>query len=872
MESDSESGIAHFVEHMAFNGSRNIPKDQLLPLMQRHGIRIGPDAGAITLPNKTEYTLNLPANDKESIDTGLMIAREFSGNLLFEPESVERERAVILNEARLRDTPLMIAQVEWLRAAFPGQKFGTHGDPIGLQETVSSIKPDALQRFYNAFYRPEQTTLVVVGDVDPDQIEAAIKAQFNDWRATGRASSPTFTQYASKGLTTYTRAAPGLPDTLSATWLKPFQAAPRTRRMSDEALVDFILVAALNSRLQHLAQQPDSAFAGAMVATQSLPYTAEVVQLNVLPKPDKAAAALKQALTTVRQFQAGVSHDEITPVLARLDGFFQQQAGGAKARDNEAIVNNLISNLDANSVFTSPEQDLASYRRIAQDLTPDRINARIKVLFDGDGPLLSHTAEKLGDLDASAMKTIFKTVSGASMQTYATETTKIWPYSDFGTPQAPVSQLTFREPAFTRYVFANGLKVNVMPTRFKDNQVLVSVNFKGGLKSLSPETDAVALTNMYAAMGGFFAGGLGKLDVEQLQRVLAGKTLALTFNIGEDATVLTGATTRADLSMQLELLMAFAADPAHRPMFFEQFRTALPAIYTQLYGAPQPVLQSYLPGVAHENDKRFAFPSMQEAGSVSLDQMKALMRAAVTDKPLEITIVGDIDPASTIAMVSRTFATLPKMPAEAAPAPGGEHTAFPAQARHVVMTHKGRGDQAASLLAWPVPGELAETQTSRTLEILTEILTQRAFATIRQSLGQAYDAGAVRQQSWAFKDFGFIAVQGSVAAGNDAPFVDAVTGIVEDLKTRPVSQDELDRARKPLLERWKNDRLGNQQWVYIIPSLADDQAKAAADTRWRDEIQKVTPAMLSDAAKTYFVSARRLHVEVLPEAAAGKSQ
>ncbi len=870
VETDAERGLAHFVEHMAFNGSKNIAKDDLLPLMQRHGIKLGPDAGAYTLPNKTEYVLDLPVNDAESVDTALMIAREIAGNLLFQPDAVARERPVILGEERLRETPQVLAQTDWLKAAFPGQMFATRGNAIGLSDVIKGATPAELEDFYHANYRPERATLVVVGDIDPDRIEAEIKAKFSDWQAVGPVRAANFGRYAPKGLKTCVFAGPSIADTLSATWFQPFDPRVQTRQKLDEDTEDLILVKALNLRLAHQSQQPDAAFTVALANQQNIYQTAKVVQISVLPKPGQDKAALSQALATLRQFEAlGVTQAEMAPVLTQLDGFFKQQVTAGKTRDNEAIVTNFIENLDANSVFTSPEQDLADYDRLARTLTPEVLNRRLKILFAGDGPLLAHTAEDLSGVDGPALETLYKTASTGLPQPYAVEAVKTWPYTRFGTPKPPVSHEDFPQIGVSRYVFANGLKVNLMPTRFKDDQVLVNVNFLGGLETFSPQTQApIAFANLYAAAGGVFNGGLGKLDIEQVQASLAGKTLSLTYNILEDGATLGGTTTRSDLATQLQMMMAYVSDPAYRPAFFNQLHGVLPAIYTQLNSAPQNVLQSRLSGLVHDHDNRFAFPTFEQANAISLDQVKSVLQASMSGKPVEITIVGDFDPAATLDVISSTFATLPDMPARPVMAPGGTQTAFPAHGGDVTLTHKGRPDQSISLLAWPVPGELANSQTSRGLEILTEILNQRAFETVRQKLGQAYDAAAARQQSWIFRDFGFISVSGSIATGNDQAFVDAVGGLVEDLKAHPVTQDELDRARRPLLDRWQNDQKSNQHWASAIPSTVDGKSKAQDEIKRRDELLKVTPEMVQTLAQTYFLPSRMLHVAVLPEAAA----
>jgi len=866
MESDRERGLAHFIEHMAFNGSLNIKTDDLLPLLQRHGIKLGPDAEAFTLPNKTEYMLDLPKNDADTIDTALFVLREFASNLTFAPSAVERERSVVLGEERLRETPPVIAQTHWLEAAFPGQKFAPHGNPIGLPEIIKTATPDTLRGYYDAFYRPELATLVVVGDIDPNTMEARIKTKFGDWQARGPARTVNFGVYQSKGEKTFIETAKSLPDTMTVTWFRPFDPAARTRKISDDDLTDSLLISALNLRLQHETQQPASALAAANVSQQSIYQTARIFQLGVIPKSGQDEAALVQALTLVHQMaDKGVSLDEVAPVLAQLDAYFTQSDAGAKTRENNAIVQNIISNIDGNSAFTSPAQDLAYYKRFKADLTQAALNTRLKLLFDSDGPLLSHTAEDLTGLDTAALSASYKSVMAAQTSSYTVEAIKAWPYTDFGATQTPVSQKTDAVLGYTQYTFANGVKLNLLPTELKDNQIFVQIAFKGGFEEIAPNTRApIMFTGIYASMGGYFGGGLGKLDMQELQKTLAGKTVGISYNLADDRAILGGSTTKADFATQMQLLMAYTTDAAYRPAFFGQVHGMLPAVYTQLSGSPQAVLQTRFGALTHVNDNRYAFPSLDQAQTVTLNQIKEVIQSSIQSRPVEITIVGDIDAKTAVDQVGATFANLSGLTPPQLVV-GADTAIFPVRDLVQTLYHKGRTDQSVSLIAWPVPDATSDTKRSRALQILAEIINHRAFQSVREKLGQAYDANASVSQSFDFKDYGYLQVAGSVATGQDTAFTQAVAAIVDDLKAHPVPQDELDRARKPIIERAQNSRKENGYWLNAITVAADDTKRT---TYFGDEItdlNAVTATTIQELANRYLGFDKALHINVLPE-------
>ncbi len=868
MESDQERGLAHFIEHMAFNGTTHIKTDDLIPMLQRHGIKLGPDAEAYTLPNKTEFMLDLPKNDADSVDTALFVLREFAGNLTFEPAAVERERAVVLGEERLRETPATITQTHWLEAAFPGQKFATRGNPIGLPDIIRTATPDTLRGYYNAFYRPELATLVVVGDIDPDAIEAKIKAKFGDWTASGTARPVDFGAYRTKGETTFVETAKSLPDTLSVTWFRPFDPAAETHRIEDDNITDALLLSALNVRLQHQAQQPDCAFATASVGQQSIYQTAKIFQLSVVPKPGQDKAAMAQALAMVHQFSAkGVPIDEVAPVLAGLDTFFANNDAGAKTRNTSSIAQSIVSNIDGNEVFTSPAQDLADYHRFKAALTQDKLDARLKALALADGPLLSHTAEDLAGLDAPALQAVYTSAMAGQTSAYAAEATKAWPYTDFGPAQKPVSEKADAAFGDTQYVFANGVRLNVLPTKLKDNQIMVRVGFAGGFKTIAPTTTApITFTGIYAGLGGYFGGALGKLDVQALQKTLAGKAVGISYGLAGDRASLAGETTPADLATEMQLLMAYTTDAAYRPAVFNQVHGILPAIYTQLGGSPQGVLQTHIESLTHVNDNRYVFPTLDQAQAVTLDQIKAVIQTSIQNRPVEITIVGDIDPKAAVAEVGATFGTLAGL-TPPVPAAGGDTVVFPTHDLDQTLYHKGRADQSISLLSWPVPDAASDAKRSRGLQILAEIINERAFATVREKLGQAYDANASVAQSFDFKNYGFLQVSGSVATGQDLAFTQAVAAIIDDLKAHPVSQDELDRARKPVVDRAQTSRKDNGYWLNAIATTEGDARRVAYFTGEDADLAAVTPAMIQDLAKTYLVPGKALHIKVVPEAA-----
>jgi zinc protease len=871
MEDENQRGLAHFLEHMAFNGSKNIAMDELIPLMQRHGLKLGPDAGAFTTYNKTEYTFDLPTTDDETVDTALMILREIAGNLLIAPDAVERERAVVLGEERLRDSPMVHARRTMFAAEFPDQKLGTRIMTIGLPDVIRSAPPQRIADFYHAFYRPELATLVVVGDIDPAAIAGKIKARFSDWKPIGSAKPVDFGRRKPTGLDAAAYSEKTLPDEIIVTWVKPYEPGPDTRASNTRDVMDGMILGAFNQRLNRLAQEPASSFVGAQLSRLKLYRSADTLMLAFVPKPGKDKQAYAQVLSALRQLlQYGLNADELDTVLSNWSARFRNAVKGEKTRNNEAITRGLISCLDDNAVFTSPEQDLAFFEAVKPQLTLEALNTRLKVLIAGDGPVLFHQGEDVTGLGQNELKAGLAQAMSQPVAPYDPVATKPWPYTDFGPARAPVSHVENKTFGFTQYVYANGLKLNIKSTKFKDDQILVQVRFGGGLESLPPNTEApVSATEIFARMGGLVNGGLGKLTYEELKKTLAGRTVSLNYDLAEQAAHLSGAVTKADFALEMQFLMAFTTDAAWRPEFYTRLKSALPTLYASISSNPAGVAGSQWPSITHDQDRRFLFPTLEQANAVPFEAIRDVISGSLKNAPVEITLVGDIDDQTALAAVNATFATLPKLPSSPRIARGGDSVHFPAVPKTVALTHKGRADQALSLIAWPVPDYLSDTRQSNGLTLLREILSKRMFDQIREKLGQAYDPNAAVAQSMVFKGYGAFEARASVPAGQDAAFVTALDAIITDLQTNPVSADELERARKPILEHFDNSQKENHHWLAVVAHGLDEPARLAAEQNFKAGIAAVTPADILALAKRYLGKDRALHVMVEPEAPAG---
>ncbi|WP_189488693.1 M16 family metallopeptidase [Asticcacaulis endophyticus] len=864
METDAQQGLAHFLEHMAFNGSKNVPEGEMVKILERHGLKFGPDTNAYTSFDETVYMLDLPKVDPEIVDTALMLMRETASNLLLDPKAIEAERGVIFGEERARASPGMRAYIAYAKAAFAGQPYPERL-PIGQVEVIKTAPAQAFVDFYNDFYRPEYATLVIVGDINPDEIEAKIKAKFGDWQGKPQTKNAltNFGTYAKKGQRVHAYAEPGLPDSLSVSWFKPFDGSVETEASDYDDTLDNIIGAIVNLRLERQSKAPETQFAAASFGNGSVNKTAETYSLSISPKPGQDKAALEQALMTLRQFQAyGVSQTELDRVLTEFATGLDAAAKGEKTRNTGAIAGQIIGTLGDNEVLTSPTQNLAFFNKIKSRLTLEAINARIKALDLGDGPLIARQGSDAAKFDQAAIQATYQTLMAQAVVEPLAIDKKPWPYEQFGTPSKVIKTETLADLGVTQVTYANGLKVNIKPTTFKDNEVLVTIRFAGGLQTIAPGASAPIFE---ASSAGVFEGGLGKLEAEEIKETLAGKIYGLSYNIGEDSATLSGGTTKDDLTTQMQVLMAFTSDTAFRADAFERLKAFVPNYYTQLQSSPNSVFSVKAPRVIRSGDDRFGIPTQDEFLKTSNDEVKAFTQTLLMKSPVEITFVGSITVEEALKQIDATFATLaPRKPLPVAPK--GNVVKFPTTNLHQVFTHKGREDQNLSYIAFPTTDFFASTQTARGLELLSEVMTLRLIEEIREKQGASYGSSASSIASNNFKGFGYIGASATVKPDQDEVFYTSVMAIVDDLKTKGVTEDELLRARKPVLDKYEVTLKTNGFWAGVLPGSSTDPRKLEAVRTRKAELEKVTAADLQKLAQTYLVKEKALRLQAKPEA------
>lgn len=861
-ESEAERGLAHYLEHMAFNGSRRVPEGEMIKILQRHGLAFGADTNASTSWPETIYQLDLPTTDPETLDTGLMLMRETAGELLIEREAVNRERGVVLSEERARDTPGLRVYKAGL-GFFLKDQLAARRLPIGEVAVLQTAGPEQLRAYYSRYYRPERAVLVAVGDFDPDTIEAKIKARFADWAPVGVAGpEPDLGAPVKRALEAKVLVEPGAPLSIQVGWVRPPELAADTAAQRRRDAVERLGFAVLNRRYERLARGATPPFIGAFAYDDERFRSAHITALAVSAEPAQWRQALKAAVREQRRaVEFGISQAELDREVTESLAEYQAAAAAAQTRRTTQLADGLIDTVYERDVFTSPADNLSRFKALSQGLTAQAVSAALKTAFAGGGPLVFVSTPAPIEGGEAVVVQAFQEAQAEAVGAQAALAVHTWPYESFGAAGTVAERRGVADLDAAMIRFGNGVRLTVKPTKFRDDQVLVRVRIGNGLLELPRDRTSP----LWAAQGAFTEGGLGKLSAEEVEEVLASKIYAAQFSASDDAYVLGGRTRPEDLKAQMQLLAAYASDPGFRPQAYQRMKTYMSTIHDQLRATPQGVMSRDLNLLIHGGDQRFAFPSREEIARGEPEAFQRFLAPRVAAGPVEVTIVGDITEEAAVAAVAETFAALPAR-AESPPPSVGRATALPAPtAERVRLTHTGRGDQAMGYVLWPAKGFFDDPQLARTLRLLGQVLETRLVDDLREGQGETYSPQANATASVVFAGYGYLAAGVEIPPAKLDAFFTSAKRIAGELAAQPVSSDELERARKPLLEGLLRARQTNEYWLEQLAGGWSEPRRLDAIRSVEASLRRVTPADLQAAAREHLRDERAWKLVVVPE-------
>ena len=862
-ESEAERGFAHYVEHMAFNGSTHVPEGEMVKLLERNGLTFGADTNAQTGFEQTTYLLDLPRNDPALLDTALMLMRETASELNFDPGAVNRERGVVLAEMRDRNSFQLRNFVDSVEFAYPQARYGKRL-PIGTTETLNAATADALKAFWRREYVPAQTTLVVIGDFPPEQTEALLKAKFADWQPAPAEPKPDAGPVdPNHKARTDIYLDPALSEQVSATRHGPWRDEPDRLAQRREDQLRRIGYGIINRRLSRLTLRENPPYRGAAVSTGAVFKAGLSTSLVVNTVDGGWKRGLSEAALEYRRALAfGFTREEVAEQVAQVLTSSQNAAASADTRSNGTLVGGILALIEDEVVPDTPQNSLTRLEAFVPEITPEAVQAALKrEILALDEPLLRFQGRKAPEGGEAALRAAWDEVARTPLKLSAVKAAGSFGYGDFGVPGSVASDGLEPQLGIRTIRFANGVRLNLKHTELDKDRIAVSLNLDGGNMLQTRENPlAAALSAMLSV------GGLGKHSLDELQTMLAGRTVSAPFGPGAESFSGLAMTTRRDLELQLQVMAALVTDPGYRPEGEVLYRQAMNNYFAAMRATPGSALSADIGGILSDNDPRFTQGKVEDYRALSFARLKADIADRLSRGAIEIGMVGDFDEAQAIALVAKTFGALPPREAEFLPYAAQRQRAFTSRRAPRVLYHTGPKDQALVQLTWPTRDDADQLEALQ-LGLLERITRIELTDTLREKLGKAYSPGASSDTSRIWRGYGTFSVNASVDVHEIAATRAAIAETIAELRDRPVSADILQRARAPALESYDNALKSNRGWLALV-ELA--QSKPDRITRFqaaKARLAAITAADIQAIARRYLTAAGAVEVTVLPEGA-----
>ncbi len=862
-ENDNQRGLAHFLEHMAFNGSRHFPAANVVEFFQKLGMEFGGDTNASTGFDRTIYQLELPDTKPATLHESLTFLADVAGGLTLDPGEIDKERGIILSEKRARDSVGLRTFLAELDFLVPETRFPQRL-PIGTEEVIRTADRARFAEFFDAWYRPERMVLVLVGDFDPKAVESAVKELFGPLvaRAPALPEPRLGTVSPSNEVVAllHTEKEAGSTNVALET-VVPYayetdNAANRLRYVPRT-----LALRMLNRRLSILAKQEGAPFLSGIVGvTEQFEFFRNAsIELNC--RPDQWSAALGVAEQELRRaLDHGFQSEELAEAVAEMKNNLEQAVRTAPTRHSNELADELADNLLDRNVTMHPKDDLALYAPALVAVTPEACTEALRATWSEAGGRKIFVS---GNLELPRAPQNITAAYNASRRTIVTPPAKQAPaafaYTDFGKPGKVGETRTVGDLGVTLLEFKNGVRLNLKPTDFEAGRIRISVRLGGGTLTLPADQRGLELLANVA----FTTGGLGKHSVDDLQRLLAGKTLGLGFGAQDDAFTFAGSTNREDLLLQLQLFCAYLTDPGYRPESIRQVHKAADQLYLRLAHTADGPLRLQVAPLLANGDPRFGLPPKEVLLGRSLNELKAWLTPQFARGPIEIAIVGDFDPDATVTAVAQTFGALPKRQSK----PRYDEARRVAKLTDPVAkeyTIESEIPKALVRLYWPAT-DGRDIKLARRLRLLSDVFADRLRVKIREGLGGTYSPNASPDLSDTYPDYGYLIADATVAPDDTRRIADAIKAVAADLRASGVTDEELVRAKQPVLTALRESSRTNAYWIGSVLAAAQEFPERLewSRTRYSDN-ESVTAAELSDLAKQYLDPARASEFTIIP--------
>jgi zinc protease len=863
LEDEDQRGLAHFVEHMAFNGTLHFPKQEIVSFMQALGMRFGAHVNAHTSFDETVYELQIPTGNPAVLDRSLTILEDFARNVSFDPDEIDKERGVILEEWRLglgAGERIRDAQMPVL---LKGSRYAERS-PIGTPEIIRNANYERLKQFYADWYRPDLMAVIAVGDFDKAAVEAQIRSRFG---AIAAAASP-------KPRAEY--AVPNQPGTVysivtdpevTRTAISIFTKMPARDQSTVGAyrrlMAERLFSGMLSARLDEIAQQPNAPFLAAQTNRGMFVRTAEVTSLNALVVQGGVERALTALFTEIdRVARFGFTATELDRQARGLQRVLENAAVEKNKSPSGPLADEFIRNFLQGEPIPGIVYEYALNQRFLPEITLAEINALAKDWAPDRNRVVSIVApekDKATLPDAAKMTAAIAAASGRPLDAYVDAVNTQPLLEPLPSPGSIATTSTNEKLGITEWRLSNGVRVVLKPTNFKEDEIVFRAVSPGGT-SVAPDHDFLAADTADAVIA---QGGLGKLNSIDLNKFLAGRSVSVNANIGETDEGLGGGSSRKELETTFQLIYLTFTAPRPDPVAFGVFKEQLKVALANQDALPETAFGEALNAALTQNHLRARPLKAASVDQMSLERSLAFYKDRFADaSDFTFVFVGSFDLATMKPLVERYLASLPALHRKESAKDVGIRP--PAG---VVEREVRKGIEPKSQVSIVFTGSFQNNEMNRmTLRAMAEMLSGSLHRTLREELGGTYGVSVEPR----FTQRPYESYRITISFACDPARTESLTKtafeVIEEFKKNGPGDAQVADVRQALMRDFETNSQGNRYLLGRLVYSYQYGEDIDAVFNIRPLVDRVTASVIHEAARTYLDTRRYVEVTLLPEA------